>query len=89
MYASRLRQMVIEDNPDAVAFVSLNGRSWSAPVEAPEIESSARYDHLLHGFRSQIKHLDAVVHRKWQISDIRRHDRRRDRGIALSFPCLR
>ena len=80
--AGRLRQMVVEDDTDAVSLVRLNRRSRRAAVEAPQIESSAGDDDLLHGLGDEIEDLDAVVHRERQVAHVERGDGHGSAGTA-------
>ncbi len=74
VYARGFRQMVFEDDADAIPLVCLNRWSRGASVEAPEIENPSRNDRLLYRLGNQAKDLDAVVHRKRQVGDVWRHD---------------
>ncbi len=57
MDSSGLGKTVLEDDPDTVALISLNRRSWRTAVEAPQVEGPAGYDELLHGLGGQMEHL--------------------------------
>jgi len=83
MYARRFREMVIEDDPDAVAVICLNGRAGRASVETPQIECASGYDRLFHRLRNQLEDLDAVVDGERKIRNIWRQNRRRGPGIRL------
>ena len=80
--AGRLRQMVVKDDADAVSLVRLNRRSRRAAVEAPQIESSAGNDDLLHRLGNQVEYLDAVVHRERQVANVERGDGHGRAGAA-------
>jgi hypothetical protein len=74
MNASWLGQMVVKDDPDTVSLVCLDRWARCAAVEAPQVEGSARNDDLLHGLGNQVEHLDAGVHREWQVAHIEGSD---------------
>ena len=57
--------------------VDLDGRARRASVEAPKVESLARYDGLLYRLGDQMKDLHAVVYRVRQIGYVRCYDRDR------------
>src|SRR5262245_45655624 len=75
VYARGLGQMILEDDPDMIAFIRLDGWTRRASIKAPQVESPAWYDHLLYRLCDQMEDLDAVVHGERQIANIRRQDR--------------
>src|SRR6516165_7350229 len=81
MYARRFREMVIEDDPDTVAVICLNGRAGRASVETPQIECASGYDRLFHRLRNQLEDLDAVVHRERKLRNTGRKNRRGGPGF--------
>src|SRR5262249_32312379 len=91
VYARRLGEMILEDDADLVAFVGLDGGTWRASVEPPEIERAAGDYRLLHGLSGEVEDFDAVVECEGQVGDVRRDDWQRlrlrprdagDRGCA-------
>src|SRR5580700_4021911 len=83
MYAGRFGQMVIEDDPDTIAFRCLDGWSRGASIEAPKVESPARYDGLSYRLGSKMKDFYATVNGERQVVDIRSHYGYGEAGIRL------
>ena len=76
VHGCRLRQMVVDDDPYAVALSDLNGWPWRAAVITPDVDGLVRHNLSLYRLGNQMKDLCAVVHRKRQVRDIGRFDTR-------------
>src|SRR5579883_1910766 len=71
VHGGRFRQMVVDDDADAISLVHLDGWPWGAAVEAPQINRFIRLELLPYGLGNQVKDFNAVVQRKWEIFQIR------------------
>jgi hypothetical protein len=74
----------MEDDPDAVAVICLNGRAGRAAIEPPQIDCASGYDRLFHWLRNQLEDFDAIVHREREIRSIWRQDRHWGPSIRLT-----
>src|ERR1700722_12154311 len=83
MYPGRLGQMVLEDDPNTVAFRCLDSRAGSASIETPKVQGPARHDGLLYRLRSKVTDLHAAIHGERQVVDIRRDHWQGTTGIRL------
>src|SRR6266478_6154177 len=61
MQRSRFGELVLEDHPDAVALLNLDGWPRSAAVVAPSVDGFERCDFALHGLGNEAKNLYAGV----------------------------
>jgi hypothetical protein len=64
VHGSRFRQVVVDDDPHAIALGDLNGRSRRAAVITPEVHRFVRYKLPLYRFSNQMENLDAVIERE-------------------------
>src|SRR5581483_4777 len=71
MHRERFWQMVIDDDPDSITLIYLNGGSGSTAVEAPQVHYSAWIYLLLHRLGNEMKLFDPIVQSKLKIGYVR------------------
>ena len=65
-----LGQMVVEDDPDVIALVDLDGRAWRTAVESPNIDGFVGVYFLAENFGHQVVDLGGAVHAVGEIANI-------------------
>src|SRR5215831_7737708 len=65
--ASRLRQVVLKNNSNAIALVRLDRRARRASIKTPKIENAPRDDRLLHRLGGEVEDLHPVLHAVRQV----------------------
>jgi hypothetical protein len=69
---SGFREMIFEDDANAIALMDLNGRAGTRAVVAPSVDSFERRDFSPHGFGAEIEDFDGAIHGERKIGQIGR-----------------
>src|SRR5262249_3549142 len=70
VHGERLREMIVDDDSNAISLTHLNRWSRSAAVESPQIENPSGHHFLLHWFSYQVELFYAAINTKWQVHDV-------------------
>src|SRR5215831_13428095 len=76
VHRGRLRQMILQNDPNAVTLVDLNRWPRSASIKSPENQCFIRCNLLFHGFGNEVEDFYAVVQNERQVWNIWSLDRR-------------